>query len=391
MKILQINSICGIRSTGRICADIAEFLTAQGNECKIAYGRESVPEKYQKYVVRVGSGTGVKLHALKTRLFDDAGFGSKRATQKLIRWMKDENPDVIHLHNIHGYYLHIPLLFDYLKKSDKPVIWTLHDCWAFTGHCCYFDSVGCEKWKDGCFACPRKKAYPASLFLDKSKRNFARKREIFCGVKNLTIVTPSLWLANLVKQSFLKEYPIQVIHNGIDTEAFRPTEGTFRQDYQLEDKKVVLGVANIWSARKGLADFVQLSSMLPEDYQVVLAGLSDEQIKSLPPNIIGMGRTKTLTELAHLYTMADVFVNPTYNDNYPTVNLEAQACGTPVITYRTGGSVESVPPDCVVPQGDVAGLCEKIMAQTAERKEGLLLDKKEMANQYIALYHSKNI
>ena len=342
MKILMINSVCGIRSTGRICTDLADALTEQGHEVKIAYGRENVPEKYRKYAVRIGSDTDVKLHCLRARLLDDTGYGSRRATERFIGWVKEFDPDVIHLHNIHGYYINIELLFRYLASAKKRVIWTLHDCWTFTGHCPHFEYEKCSKWKTGCFDCPKdKREYPARLFFDNSRSNWKRKKKLFTAVKDMTIVTPSQWLADLVKQSYLKKYPVRVIHNGIDTSVFRPAKSRFREEHGLEDKKLLLGVASTWHDRKGLGDFIKLSHMLDDSYKIILVGLSKKQLETLPENILGITRTNSTKELAEIYTAADMFLNLTYEDNYPTVNLEAQACGTPVVTYRTGGSPES--------------------------------------------------
>lgn len=354
MKVLQINSVCGIRSTGRICTDIADVLTANGHECKIVYGRETVPEKYKKYAVRIGSNTDVKLHALESRLFDNSGFGSKKATNDFIKWVKEYDPDVIHLHNIHGYYINIEILFNYLKSCNKRIIWTLHDCWPFTGHCSYFTMVKCEQWKAHCSYCVQKHCYPSSILADHCKSNFERKRALFSGIKDMTLITPSKWLADLVSESFLKKYPVKVIHNGIDLSVFKPTESDLRKKYGLTDKKVILGVASVWDERKGLDDFIKLSDLLDRQYQIVLIGLSDRQLKKMPDNVIGIKRTDSVTELAQWYTTADVFINLTYEDNYPTVNLEAQACGTPCITYRTGGSVESVPEENIVDAGDIS-------------------------------------
>lgn len=355
----MINSVCGIRSTGRICTDLAEILEGQGHECKIAYGRESVPEKYQKYSIRIGNEASVRLNALSTRLFDNEGCNAIIATKKLIKKIKEYNPDVIHLHNLHGYYINVGLLFEYFKKSNKKIVWTLHDCWAFTGHCPCFDSISCDKWKTGCYKCPLHKDYPKS-YIDRSKSMYKLKREWFKDVKNMTLVTPSQWLADLVKQSFLKEYPVKIINNGIDLSVFKPTESNFRERYNLQDKKIVLGVASAWGDSKGLKDFFKLADVLDDNYKIVLVGLTEEQKKELPEKIIGITRTNSVTELAQIYTAADVFVNLTYQDNYPTVNLEAQACGTPVITYKTGGSVESVLQNYWVKQGDLKGVVAAI-------------------------------
>lgn len=354
MKILMINVVCGIRSTGRICTDLATALETQGHEVKIAYGREEVPEQFRKYAVRIGSDYDIKFHGLKARLFDGCGFGSRRATEHFIAWVKKYDPDVIHLHNIHGYYINVEILFDYLKTCEKKIIWTLHDCWAFTGHTAYCDSVHCEKWKTGCGHCPQRAQYPKS-YMDRSKSNWEKKKRIFTGVPDLKIITPSHWLADLVKESFLKEYEVNVIHNGIDTNQFFPLENDFRAVYGIEDKVMLLGVASVWDDMKGYSDFIALSQLLSDRYQIVLVGVTDKQMKALPSKIIGIKRTSSVKELAQIYSAADLFLNLTYCDNYPTVNIEAAACGTPIITYATGGSPESAEPllAAVVSKGDI--------------------------------------
>lgn len=387
----MINSVCGIRSTGRICTDLASEFEAQGHEVKIAYGREDVPEKFQKYAVRIGTKFGVGVHAGLTRLFDCHGFASKAATKKFLKWAEKYNPDVLWLHNIHGYYINVEMLFDWIKsRPNTEVKWTLHDCWAFTGHCAYFTAAHCEKWKTQCLHCDELRRYPVSLIRDNCKNNFLRKTKLFTGVKNMTIITPSQWLAELVKQSFLQEYRVEVHYNKIDTNVFKPTPSDFRKKYNLQDKKIVLGVASTWGTRKGLKDFIQLSRMLDDTYAIVLVGLTDKHLLKLkkqvsndieniavadsvkefpgglviPPNvatlyktitgrqycsgqrmtanIVCISATNSPKELAEIYTAADLFVNPTHEDNYPTVNLEARACGTAVITYDIGGSAETL-------------------------------------------------
>ena len=388
MKILMINSVCGIRSTGRICTDIAEILEAEGHECKIAYGRESVPEQYQKYAVKIGNTLSVRLDALKTRIFDNAGFNSKKATKKFIKWIQEYNPEVIHLHNLHGYYLNIEILFRYLKTCGKRIIWTLHDCWAFTGHCVYFDFARCNKWEKGCKHCSQKKKYPQSLLLDKSDQNYRQKRELFTGIPNMTIVTPSQWLAELVKRSFLGNYDVQVIRNGVDLNVFHYMESDLREQYGIQDKTILLGVASVWDARKGFADFIALSKLLEDQYQIVLIGVSKKQLESLPSQIIGVERTNNVKELAQWYSTADVFLNLTYEDNYPTVNLEAQACGTPVITYATGGSVESVCSNNIVEKGDIEKVKDVLYASSYQfnTPHNISLDKNIAYQKYVELY-----
>lgn len=340
MKVFQINTVCGVGSTGRITTDLYHVLEKEGHSCCIAYGRGCAPEDVDSF--KMGSDFDVYYHTFCSRLTDGEGLFSKAVTQRLVAKIKAYAPDIIHLHNIHGHYLNYPILFRFLKEYDRPVVWTLHDCWPFTGHCAHFDFIGCQLWQSGCHDCPQLNAYPKSYGMDHSRENFARKKQLFTGLRQLVLVTPSQWLADLVKKSFLGTYPVQVIHNGIDTTVFKPTPSDFRERYGLQDKKIILGVASPWTARKGLQDFIKLSNMLPEEWKIVLVGLSKKQLKTIPAAITGIERTNNVQELAQIYTAADVFFNPTYEDNYPTTNLEAIACGTPVITYDTGGSPESM-------------------------------------------------
>ena len=356
MRVLLINSVCGIRSTGRICTDLAEKYISEGHEVKIAYGRECVPHQYQNLAVRIGSDIDVKLHGLESRIFDDHGLASREATKRFLVWADDYNPDLLWLHNIHGYYINYELLFVWIKKRpDMEVKWTLHDCWAFTGHCSHFTFVGCDKWKVNCENCIQKKSYPASFCMDRSEHNYEQKKVAFTSVSKMTLITPSRWLANLVSQSFLKEYPIEVVYNTINTDVFKPTTSNFRDRMNIKDKKIILGVASAWSERKGLKDFIYLSSLITSKDVIVLVGLTKKQLRSLPSNIISIARTNSSKELAEIYTAADVFVNPTYEDNYPTVNLEAEACGTRVISYDTGGCKETLkrPDSRIVRVGDI--------------------------------------
>jgi len=360
MKYLFINSVAGCGSTGRIAADKCRELMEQGHQCLLAYGREKancddVP------TLRIGTPFDYKLHGVRCRLLDDHGFGSKRATKLFLEKVREYDPDVIWLHNIHGYYIHIGLLFEYLKSSGKKIIWTLHDCWSFTGHCAHFDYAGCDKWKTGCKKCPEKHSYPASYLRDNSTWNYLEKKNLFTGIPNLMLITPSKWLADLVKQGFLREYPVVVNHNKIDTDVFQFRAGNFREKYGLEDKKIVLGVSNVWNERKGYQDFLKMAQALDDSYQVVMVGLSHKQLKTLPTNILGIARTNNAVELAEIYSAADWFVNTTYEDTFPTVNLEARACGTRIVSYDTGGCRETIDvQDVLVPKGDIGGLLEAI-------------------------------
>lgn len=344
MKLLIINEVCGHTSTGKICAKIGDSYISKGWDVKIAYGRDGyVPDKYKEYAVRIGNDLDVRVAALQVRLLDNAGLANVKATKNFLKWMDNYKPDMIWLHNLHGYYINIKLLFEWLKKHPKiEKRWTLHDCWAFTGHCTYFEMVNCERWKTQCYGCIQKNRYPKSYLLDRSKVNYKKKKGIFTKVENLVIYTPSGWLANLVKESFLGEYSVEVHYNLIDKSVFKPTPSEFRNKYSLINKKIILGVANIWDERKGLNDFIQLANQILSNEVIVLVGLTKAQIERLPTNIIGIEKTKNAVELAEIYSAADVFFNPTYEDNYPTVNLEAEACGLPVITYDTGGCRETI-------------------------------------------------
>lgn len=399
MKVLQINSVCGIGSTGRIATDIHNILIEQGHESYIAYGR-GLPKNCDN-TIKIGTKIDNYTHVLKTRLLDKHGFSSKQATKEFINKVKNIDPDIIHLHNIHGYYINIEILFNYLKEADKPVIWTLHDCWAFTGHCSHFDYIGCNKWENGCFDCPQKQEYPKSIFVDNSEWNYYKKKEIFNGLKNLTIVTPSNWLTELVKESFLKKYPITTIHNGIDLSIFKPTENNFKSMYCLNDKFIILGVANVWNYRKGFDFFLELASHLRKDEIIVLVGLSEKQMAKLPDKIIGITQTDNIVDLVNIYSSADVFLNPTLEDNFPTVNLEAIACGTPVITFDTGGSSESIDVNTgMVIFSDIEESINSIRHIKNIRKESFStyceqrarerFDKYYAYEDYISLYNYKN-
>ena len=340
MKVLQINTF-GNLSTGKIAVDIYRTLRAHGSEGAVAFARNEVPGDVPSF--KIGNPLSVYTDGVLTRLTDKAGHYSKGATEKLIKQIKEYDPDIIHLHNLHGYYINVPMLFDYLKEADKPVVWTLHDCWAYTGHCCYYSMAGCDKWKlTGCSKCPQKKAYPASIFKDNSSRNFSEKNQMFHSVKNLHLVCVSKWLDNELRASFLKDIPSRVIYNGIDTSVFKPCSGNFRIKYDVGDKRIVLGVASTWDTRKGLADFIGLSEILDERYKIVLVGLNDKQKASLPDNMLGIGRTDGPKELAEIYSASNVLFNASVEETFGLPNVESLACGTPVVAYNCTGIPETM-------------------------------------------------
>lgn len=379
MKVLLINSVCGICSTGRIVTDLVRKYMEEGHECRIAFGRSYIPPEYEKISYRISSHFDVIANALKARVFDNDGFNSTQATKRFLFWAEEFDPDILWLHNLHGYYINVALLFDWIKSRPRmEVRWTLHDCWAFTGHCAHFSFVKCEQWKTGCERCTQTKEYPKSWVIDNCKENFRKKRSAFCNVGNMHLITPSEWLAGLVKDSFLKNYPVQVAHNTIDTNIFKPTDSDFRKEHGLEGKTVLLGVASAWSARKGLPDFIRLAQQLDDSYKVVLVGVTKRQIKQIPDDILCIERTDSACELAEIYTSADIFVNLTYEDTYPTVNLEAQACGTPCITYRTGGSPETIRNGYVAAQGDLSEIIKMIHTLAGKKANENIIFRNDM-------------
>lgn len=406
-KLLQINPV--IRestSTGRIMKEIGALASSSGWESYIAYSkaRDGVNEIQGSKTVPVGNKLDLLWHFMATRLFDAHGLASKRATRRFIREIRRIDPNVVHIHNIHGYFLNYKILFQYLKESGKPVIWTVHDCWLYTGHCYYYSSAKCYKWKDGCHDCPQKKAFPKSFLIDRSRQNFEDKKAAFTSLgKNLTIVTVSEWMRDEMRESFLGECRFKVIHNGIDLDVFTnvgPSTPLRDQETNIAKKKIILGVASIWMKEKGLDDFKQLAERLDDDKVIVLVGkMTASQKEGLPESIVTIERTSDVLELASMYRSATAFVNPTWQDNYPTVNMEAIACGTPVITYRTGGSPESViegQTGFVVEQGDIEGILEALRKIEAgegwtDRCRSIAVQKfgkKDRYSDYIALYES---
>ena len=396
MKVLQINSVCGVGSTGRIATDLYKVMKENGIESKIAFGIGNAENIPQEDAFKFGNKFDYYVHNAVSRITDRAGFYSKINTLKLLKFIKSYEPDIIHIHTIHGYYVNIEILFNFLKEYKKPVIWTLHDCWSFTGHCAHFDLIGCTKWKTQCYNCPIHREYPKS-FTDNSRHVYKLKKQLFTGVENLTIVTPSQWLADLVKQSFLKDHTIRIINNGINLDVFKPIENDIKIKYQCENKYLILGVAFGWGKKKGLDIFIELAKRLDENkYKIMLVGTDEHIDKDLPDNIISIHRTQNQNELAEIYSAADLFVNPTREDTYPTVNMESLACGTPVLTFNTGGSPEIIDKTCgmVVEKDDIdsmyneiINICENnVFTKEMCLRKSRMFDKNEKYRNYIELY-----
>lgn len=387
MKIVQINTVPN-GSTGTIMMNIHNELLKRGHDSYVVWGRGRKSNDNNE--IYMGDKIGVYFHVLYSRITGKIGFASKRATKKLLKKLDEIKPDIIHLHNIHGYYINIDLLFNYIKNNNIRVIWTLHDCWPFTGHCTYFDLAKCNKWKKECMNCKQRSEYPKSYF-DNSKWCFDKKRELFNKVEKLTIVTPSEWMASLVKKSFLKNYNVIIINNGIDTNVFKILDKdklAFRIKYNLENKKIILGIASPWSKRKGLDDFIELSKKISDDYKIVLVGLSKKQIKKLPNNILGIERTNNIDELVDIYNSSDMFFNPTYEDNYPTTNLEAICCGLRTITYNTGGSPESATINGQVTTKKDFIKNYKNIIKTKNKTKFFCFSKEKMCSNYLKLYEN---
>lgn len=405
MKLVQINPV--IRrstSTGRIMEEIGDLMMANGWECYAAYskGRDGfLPTRMQP--LPVGNVVSTVLHGLSTRFFDRHGLASYVSTKAFVRRLEELKPDIVHIHNIHGYFLNYNVLFDYLSKSGVKVVWTVHDCWLYTGHCYHYAYAGCYKWKTGCGHCPQRLRFPKSLMFDRSARNFIDKKRAFTSMKsgNMVIVPVSEWMRNEMKESYLSDYRFKVIRNGIDTDTFspRPVE-LVKKKYGLDESStIILGLASIWLKEKGVDDFIKMAGMLRPDEKIVMVGVDDKLRRQLPPEITAIHRTDNVSELAALYSAATVFVNPTWQDNYPTVNMEAQACGTPVVTYRTGGSPESLTEATgrVVEQGDVRGLLDGVrdfasmpaeaVSQACRSHAETHFKKQDRYAEYINLYH----
>ncbi len=396
-KLLQINSVVNSGSTGHIAEEIGIEAMKNGWKSYIAYGRNVRPS--QSKTIKIGNDWDIKWHGLQTRLFDRHGLASKKATKYLVQKIKQIKPDIIHLHNLHGYYLNIEILFHYLATSEIPLVWTLHDCWPMTGHCAYFSFIGCEKWKTQCEYCPQKRRYPACYIVDRSYKNYQLKRRLFASVRKMTLVPVSEWLADIVKDSFLKDYPKKVICNGVDTTVFWPQiSGELRVKYKIRDKFVLLGVANVWDQRKGLNDFIRLSQLLKDNEVIILVGVKEKTIKTLPPKIIGIRRTENIKELAELYSLADIVCNFSVEETFGLTTIEGFACGTPGIVYNCTASPELITPETgfVVEKGDLIGIRTAIdtvkskgkafYSEACRERAVKMFNKNDRYAEYIQLY-----
>ena len=403
MIIAEINTL-SYGSTGRIMFSLAETARNNGHTVYTYSAKTFRRGTKNQYIIRpyhtyYGSEIGNFIHKLLGILTGLNGCFSSWSTRKLIKQLEYQQIDVLHLHNLHEFCINLPMLFRWIKKSDIRVIWTFHDCWPFTGHCPHFSMIGCDKWKRGCGGCPQKCVYP-KCFMDTTSIIWRKKLRWFNGIKDLTIVTPSIWLADLVKQSYLSNYPVKVINNGIDLSIFHPSPSNFRKKHCIDnDTFVLLGVSLGWGIRKGLDVFIYLANKLPSNYKIVLIGTDEATDRQLPANIISIHRTENQKELAEIYTSADLFINPTREDTYPTVNMESIACGTPVLTFNTGGSPEILNKQTgvVIPCDDLEYLikeCERLCVHRKFSRDDCvrysqIFDKYIKYSEYIDLYEAK--
>lgn len=380
MKIVQLSAFSTF-SVGSIMKNLKTEIENNGDNCYIFYGRGDYSN--DPNIIKFNSSFSVKKNALMARIFDDDGLCDKLHTRALIKRLQEIEPDIIHIHCLHGYYINYKLLFDYLKNTNIKVVWTMHDTWAFTGHCCYFDSVKCDKWKIGCFKCPAKSEYPKSIIFDRSKRNYKIKKEVFTSLpaNRLSIVSPSKWLDGKIAQSFFNKYQHKVIYNGLDLAKF--------VNLGLQRKKIVLAVASVWDRRKNLEKVLNVAKNL-KIWRVIVVGKIETPVNTQNvDNVTFIPRTTNLDELIKLYNEASVFINPTLDDNLPTVNIEAQLCGCKVLTYDVGGSIET---DC----GLLTIINEKIIIDDyflddLEEKQAKItsfnnFDNKVMSRIYYKLY-----
>lgn len=395
--LLQINVDANNGSNGSVARDIGTIALDKGWKSYIAFGRRSIP--CDSELIRVGNEIDVRLHGIFSRLFDLHGLGSYFATCLFLRKVKIIKPDIVHLHNIHGYFINYRLLFRYLVKENIPIVWTFHDCWPFTGHCGYFEAYKCDKWMDCCHQCPGVHDYPASWIIDNSKYNFKLKKRIFTSAKKMHVTTVSSWLSGLVKESFFSGYPISVVYDGVDTKTFQHTESNLKKEYGLEGKFVLLSAAANWTTAKGWNDYIELSKKLPEDCVIMLLGVKNEEVKELPKEVIGVPRVEGKTKLAEYYSMADVLLNLSYQETFGMTTAEAMSCGTPGISYNVTACPELLTSDTgiVVEAGNLHQVLTAISTIKTKGKESYsqacreramtLFDSNKVNNKFFDIYN----
>ena len=369
-RILYINESIGTGSVANIIEQIGIKAQSLGYTCMVAHGARYVGTSCLPHYA-FSSKVEEYMHGILSLLGNAHGLGSRMATRRLIAFIQKWKPTLIHLHNLHGYYLNYPFLFDYLKQANIPVVWTLHDCWALTGRCAHFTLSGCEQWKTGCRKCPMYRDYPRSVLCGFTQRNFELKKHAFNGIKNMTVTTVSEWLNRQVAQSLLQAYPCQTILNGIDVQHFHPVVSDWRKRWKAEMKVVLLGVASQWTETKGWSDWLQLTRQLDDTYCVVLIGVNEQQKRQLPSNCITISHIADKHEMAEIYSSADIYVNLAHQESFGLTLIEAMACGTPCISYNNTAIPETTTPDSciVVDDGDIRSVVTAIKTQGRRMKD----------------------
>lgn len=398
--VVQFNPVVKNGSTGRITEQIGDLALARGWDSLIVYSGRPKNVSNSR-LIQCGNYLDSVLHAVETRLFDRHGLGSRRATKRLIRQLLELKPDILHLHNIHGYYINYEVLTNYIVANNIPVVWTFHDFWPITGHCSYFSDINCEKWINQCHSCPKISYYPKSLGFDNSKNNYKLKKKLFSSISNLTIVPVSKWAGSLVDKSFLRNKRVIPIYNGVDLSVFQPqgNQNELKLKYGFDSNcKVLLALATTWGKRKGWFDYIELAGMLPENIKIVLVGVTQKQKHELPASIITIARTESVTQLAELYSLADIVMNLSYQETFGLTTVEGFACGTPSIVYNCTASPELMSKDVgeLVEPGDLDGVVNAINALLLRGKEfyssncieraKMLFSHEDRFNDYIDLY-----
>lgn len=396
--LLQISAAYNCGAPGRIVEQIGVLAQTKGWEVYVVHGsRHSAPSR----LISLSRTSTIQeyLHAARSIMFDGQGLSGRKLTKHIVKQIEALQPDLIHIHNLHGYYINYEVLFDYLNQTQIPVVWTFHDLWPITGHCAHFDFNNCDKWKYGCSNCKFHKEYPSS-FIDLSKRNYQLKKRLFTGVKNMTLVPVSDWVGDILSQSFLNKYPVHRIYNGVDIRIFSPCDTDLRARMNMEGKHILLGVASPWGEKKGFKDYLALRKVLPDEYVIIMVGLTTKQITGLPSGIIGIERTKSQTELAEYYNLADITLNLSYQETFGMTTVEGMSCGTPGIVYDRTASPELVTPatGIVVEAGNIGQLATAVIDMTKQGKDAYSracrkraeehFDKDKCFEEYIRLYDS---
>ena len=396
MKVVQVNAIFGSKSTGTIVREIQSCCEANGIESYVAYSIADRPDDEVPNGFRIGNRLTAKWSALFSRIIGKQAYANRISTWRFLRWLDKVNPDVVHLHNLHSNYIHLNMLLRYLAKHDIATVVTMHDCWYYTGGCTHYTSVGCYRWREGCGNCPQKKQLP-SFFFDRTHDVIKDRKKYLSAIPRLTMVGASEWVANEMRKSLLNDLNITFIHNGFDLVLFRPTSSEKRKELGLERKFVILGPASKWLLPINKPTLDYFVSKIDSDMAILLFGCSSIN-SSLPKNVMQIGYTKSPKEMAELYSMADVMVNCSREDTLSSLNLECQACGTPVVTYDATGSKETVDGECgfAVPTGDAEALWEKVQEVRLLGKKSMLelcgkwvsanFEKKTNYEKYIELY-----